>query len=193
MVASGEASHPGGTIRTRPCDTRLPKVVLDSRLLEVYRLTSLHGLPSLIARLSSSPRRVSPVAFPMPRSPAMADPPLHTSFERVTLHHEVAHGGQTPILTRRVWEAREVPACNFVDLTVVPAGGEIGIHTHHTDNEEIYVVVSGRAEMHVDGATFEVGAGHVVVNRPGGTHALRNPGPDEVRLVVIEVPLAGRG
>jgi mannose-6-phosphate isomerase-like protein (cupin superfamily) len=122
----------------------------------------------------------------------MPEPPLHTSFESVELRHEVAHGGRTPILTRRVWRPDQVPACNFVDLTVVPAGAEIGIHTHDTDNEEIYVVISGRAEMHVDGETIEVGPGHVVVNRPGGTHALRNPGPEEVRLVVIEVPLAER-
>ncbi|HET6764121.1 MAG TPA: cupin domain-containing protein [Longimicrobiaceae bacterium] len=122
----------------------------------------------------------------------MPQPPLHTSFESVTLRSEVAHGGRTPILTRRVWEPSAVPACNFVDLTVVPVGGEIGLHTHDTDNEEIYVVISGRAEMHVDGATVQVGPGHVVVNRPGGTHSLRNTGSEEVRLVVIEVPLDGR-
>ncbi|KMO43567.1 hypothetical protein VQ03_07715 [Methylobacterium tarhaniae] len=95
------------------------------------------------------------------------------------------------ILTSRVVGA--TGSVNFIDLTVVPSGSDIGVHTHADDNEEIYVVVSGTATMMVDGRRIAVSAGDVVVNRPGGTHGLWNTGAEELRLVVIEVPVGARG
>ena len=43
-------------------------------------------------------------------------------------------------------------------------------------NEEIYIVMSGRGVMYLDGDQFEAEAGHVIVNRPGGAQALKNIG-----------------
>ena len=77
--------------------------------------------------------------------------------------------------------------CHFVDLTRVPPGSDIGIHTHERDNQELYVIVAGRGLMHVDGKDLEVGPGDVVMNRRGGTHGLKNVSETELRLVVIEV------
>jgi mannose-6-phosphate isomerase-like protein (cupin superfamily) len=114
------------------------------------------------------------------------------SFETVDLEPVRAHGGRTPILFCRVRRGSAGTAYNFVDLSVVPPGGEIGRHTHADDNEETYIVVSGSGRMEAGGQTFDVAPGTVVVNPPGGTHALVNPGPEELRLVVIElkVPVA---
>jgi len=81
-------------------------------------------------------------------------------------------------------------ACNFLDLTVVPPGADIGLHTHTDDNEETYIVVTGRGEMAVDGQRFAVGPGDVIVNRPGGTHGLWNTGDKPMQLVVIEIAVA---
>ena len=64
------------------------------------------------------------------------------------------------------------------------------MHTHQLDNTEIYVVISGRGLMYLDGSEFEVGAGSMTVNSPGGTHGLKNIGDSELRLVVIEIPLS---
>jgi mannose-6-phosphate isomerase-like protein (cupin superfamily) len=47
--------------------------------------------------------------------------------------------------------------------------------------------VSGRGWMEVDGEMFAVSPGYVIVNPPGGSHALFNPGPGELRLVVVEL------
>jgi mannose-6-phosphate isomerase-like protein (cupin superfamily) len=105
-----------------------------------------------------------------------------TSFESVT-----AHGGSRPILTRRVFHGRDASHCRFVDLSIVPGGADIGLHTHQLDNHELYVIVAGRGRMHLDGEEFDVGPGDVVMNRPGGTHGLRNTSETELRLVVIEV------
>ena len=103
------------------------------------------------------------------------------AFERVR-----AHGGARDISFARVL-ARSRGAIRFIDLSVLGPGADIGRHTHQPDNEELYVVVSGKGLMTLDDREFEVGPGHVIVNRPGGTHGLKNIGAEELRIVVIEV------
>ncbi len=117
----------------------------------------------------------------------------HFRFDDVDYVRTVAHGGAGEILTRRVLDSGVDSACNFIDITIVPVGCTIGTHMHPADNEEIYIVISGDGEMHLDGETFAVAAGHVIVNRPSGTHGLRNTGERDLRLVVIEVPVRGDG
>jgi quercetin dioxygenase-like cupin family protein len=102
-------------------------------------------------------------------------------FERVR-----AHGGSGEISSARVLSRVQGPL-RFVDLSILPPQSDIGCHTHSVDNEELYIVVAGRGVMTLDGQEFEVGPGHVIVNRPGGTHGLRNVGAEELRIVVIEV------
>jgi mannose-6-phosphate isomerase-like protein (cupin superfamily) len=45
--------------------------------------------------------------------------------------------------------------------------------------------------MTVDGTPLVVRPGDVIVNRPGGTHGLRNTGVDPLRLVVVDVAVGG--
>src|SRR5688572_6693479 len=119
------------------------------------------------------------------------------SFDHGDFRHVVAHNGTGLIATERVLGGPPATACDFVDLTVVPPGSDIGVHTHGPHDEEFYVVISGAGDMHLDGRVFPVGAGDVIRNRPGGTHGLRNTGTAEIRLVVIQVPtreaVAARG
>ena len=103
------------------------------------------------------------------------------SFERVR-----AHGGAREISFSRVVK-RDGGPLRFIDLSVLGPGADIGRHTHEKDNEELYVVVSGRGRMTLDGEVFEVGPGDVILNRPGGTHGLENVGEGELRIVVVEV------
>jgi mannose-6-phosphate isomerase-like protein (cupin superfamily) len=110
------------------------------------------------------------------------------SFDRCDFQRVVAHGGTGLIETERVLRGPTATACDFVDLTVVPPGSDIGVHTHGAHDEEFYVIISGTGEMHLDGRTFRVGPGDVIRNRPGGTHGLRNIGEHDVRIVVIQVP-----
>jgi mannose-6-phosphate isomerase-like protein (cupin superfamily) len=113
--------------------------------------------------------------------------PGHFSFETAEFERVHAHGGREPVLFCRARRGSDATAYNFLDLTIVPPGAEIGRHAHGPDNEETYIVVSGHGRMEAGGRSFDVSPGTVVVNPPGGTHALVNPGPDELRLVVLEL------
>jgi mannose-6-phosphate isomerase-like protein (cupin superfamily) len=115
------------------------------------------------------------------------EPKRHFTFEDLVFNKEIAHGGRDFIFTKRVLTSSDLGA-NFVDLTIVPPESDIGVHTHEHTNQEIYVIISGQGMMRVEDSEFPVGPGHVIVNRPGGTHALRNTGETDLKLVVVEVP-----
>jgi mannose-6-phosphate isomerase-like protein (cupin superfamily) len=107
-------------------------------------------------------------------------------FDGCTFERVHAHGGAREISFARVLSRSKGPL-RFIDLSVLPPGSDIGCHTHEPDNEELYIVLSGKGVMTLDDREIEVGPGHVILNRPGGTHGLRNIGDEELRIVVIEV------
>jgi mannose-6-phosphate isomerase-like protein (cupin superfamily) len=105
----------------------------------------------------------------------------------------VAHGGAGTIGFHRVFDRADFEApVHFVDYAVLPPGASIGRHTHGRD-EELYLVLEGSGTMHLDGREFRVGPGTVILNRAGGTHALRNDSDAPIRLFVVEVGLADGG
>jgi mannose-6-phosphate isomerase-like protein (cupin superfamily) len=108
-------------------------------------------------------------------------------FDHAAMEDLVAHGGLAPIRAARVLERARGSGCRFIDLVVLPAGADIGVHTHGANDEEIYIVIDGRGQVSLDGEIVAVGPGDVMVNRPGGTHGLRNTGDVELRIVVIDI------
>jgi mannose-6-phosphate isomerase-like protein (cupin superfamily) len=117
-------------------------------------------------------------------------PQRHYTFATQKFVTMIAHGGIGKIQTARVEQAPSRPACNFVDLTVMPPGSTIGVHRHGPDNEEIYIIISGTGRMRLENQAFFVGPGDVIVNSANGAHGLENVGETELHLVVVEVPLA---
>jgi mannose-6-phosphate isomerase-like protein (cupin superfamily) len=109
------------------------------------------------------------------------------TFRDLILSETVAHGGQGFVRTTRVADERSHSGLYFIDLTEVPPGHSIGVHTHGFKDEEVYVIVAGHGEMTLNGHTFDVEPGDVVVNSRGGTHALTNTGSEILRLVVLDV------
>ena len=77
----------------------------------------------------------------------------------------------------------------FLNYTVLPPETSIGLHTHGND-EEIYIVLEGEGQMSLDGAIFPVQAGSVILNRPYGSHGLKNTGSDEMKVLVFETGIA---
>ena len=75
----------------------------------------------------------------------------------------------------------------FFHHTVLPPGTTIGSHKHGND-EEFYVVLEGSGEMELDGSKQLVSAGDVIMNKPYGTHGLRNTSTtDELKILVFGV------
>jgi mannose-6-phosphate isomerase-like protein (cupin superfamily) len=117
-----------------------------------------------------------------------AAPFVRANLSELPMEDTCAHGGQGLIRFHRILTGTDVDgACNFMDCTVMPPGTSIGEHTHHPSEEEYYLILEGAGVMRRDGETFPVRAGDLVRNRPGGTHALENPGPGELRLFVFEL------
>ena len=111
-------------------------------------------------------------------------------LDDLALEEVTAHEGEGRILFQRVFreDAFRGP-WNFVDYAVLPPGTSIGLHGHG-GNEELYLVLEGRGTMRLDGETFPVRAGSVILNRPGGVHGLSNDGPDPMKIFVVEVRIS---
>ncbi|WP_328875726.1 cupin domain-containing protein [Streptomyces sp. NBC_00287] len=127
-----------------------------------------------------------------------AQPPEPTRTRVSNLHdgllREVTgdHGGNGTILAHRAYlkEGARAPVA-FIDLVVLPPHTSIGLH-RHADDEETYVILSGRGRMTLDGEEFTVRSGDVVPNRPYGEHGLANDSDADLTLLVFEIgPLDG--
>ena len=91
------------------------------------------------------------------------------------------------IRTARVLTDAQGSGFRFIDLTELPPGTSVGIHTHDEDDEEVYVIISGCGTMMLGNEPFPVGPGDVIRNLPGGTHGLDNTGSAPLLMVVLDV------
>ncbi|MFL7961028.1 cupin [Pseudomonas brassicacearum] len=112
---------------------------------------------------------------------------LSHSFATSYFDAQTAHEGQGTVLTSRVVPGPEW-GCNFMDLVALLPKASIGIHEHGMDDSEIYIIISGEGEMTLAGKVFKVDPGFVLINPPGGRHALRNIGHALLKLVVLDIP-----
>ena len=77
----------------------------------------------------------------------------------------------------------------FFHHTILPPGTSIGVHRHGND-QEIYIVLQGQGMMTLDGQTYPVKPGDVIVNRPFGSHGIENIGEEKLELLVFEIGIA---
>lgn len=81
------------------------------------------------------------------------------------------------------WEA--------VELARLGRDGVSGAHRHSRTNE-IYLVLSGEAELELNGRRMAMAPGWLSVVTAGQTHGLRNAGEKDLYWLVIEAPAFGR-
>jgi mannose-6-phosphate isomerase-like protein (cupin superfamily) len=111
-----------------------------------------------------------------------------SNLERIDLVDVRAHNGDGLIRFARIVDRSGLTgACNFIDLAELPPGSSVGAHTHTRDEEEFYLVLSGTGEMTRNGEVFQVQAGDLIRNPPGGTHDLRNTGSQALKIFVFEL------
>ena len=58
----------------------------------------------------------------------------------------------------------------------------------HAGSDKIYYVLQGSGEFSVDAESRMLGAGSVVFCPAGSEHAVANPGPDRLALLVFMAP-----
>ncbi len=80
-----------------------------------------------------------------------------------------------------------LPTRNFVmgQSQIYPGGG---IPRHAHENEEVYLILKGRAHMTVGDETFEVSEGTAVYLPPNVPHGLTNAGEEDVLLLFVYSP-----
>jgi mannose-6-phosphate isomerase-like protein (cupin superfamily) len=75
----------------------------------------------------------------------------------------------------------EVQMVNWARL---PAGGDFAEH-YHEDMEEVFIVLSGVAEMRVEKETETLEKGDAVIVPIGKRHTMRNTGRTDVEFIVF--------
>ncbi len=109
-------------------------------------------------------------------------------------HHQMArrplpqcHGGVGALDWTEVFNADASPhrrVLKFIHDDILPPGSSVGEHTHAGD-EEYYYILEGEGEMTLDGVVHKVTAGDLTAVFPGGSHALKNTGSTDMRILVI--------
>lgn len=102
---------------------------------------------------------------------------------------EHCHDGKGSIYFLEVFNKKDFDSnWSFVHRSILPPGASIGLHKHG-QNEEMYCILEGTGVMTVDGEEREVKAGDLILNKPNGTHGLRNESQAPLKILVIEVTL----
>jgi mannose-6-phosphate isomerase-like protein (cupin superfamily) len=98
-----------------------------------------------------------------------------------------AHGGSSTVQWTRLATGGMLHSdIESFEWNRVPPGAVIGEHVH-THTEEIYYILSGRAEMRLGGEARPVGPGDLVITPLGGRHGIANVGDEDLDFLVIEV------
>lgn len=69
----------------------------------------------------------------------------------------------------------------------IPPGGEIGEETHEHVEQTLYFQM-GQGEAVLNGETFGVGPGDVVVVTPGTKHNFKNTGNEPLKVATVYAP-----
>ena len=75
----------------------------------------------------------------------------------------------------------------FVGLNAFEAGQQHSPHTH-CDRDKLYVVLEGRGTLTVGEETSAIGPGDVALAPAGVEHAVENPGPEQLVVLVAMAP-----
>ena len=101
--------------------------------------------------------------------------PMIKNFLKAEKQNQIgSHDGEGPVDLYEIWGRDDFKGnCDFIDRVTVLPGSTVGYHKHGA-NEEMYIILSGEAEMTIEGEVQMVGAGDMVLNPPYGSHGLVN-------------------
>ena len=116
---------------------------------------------------------------------------IHRPNEYKSEVREAMRGGDKSVkITHYFDEANELMSptrlCARLDLE---PGASIGFHTHENE-EEMFIVLAGKALVDDNGVEKEVAAGDVILTGNGAGHAVKNIGSETLQMVAVIVPFA---
>ena len=74
----------------------------------------------------------------------------------------------------------------MINWAMIPAGASFQPH-YHQDMQEVFIILSGRVEITVDGIISELAAGDAVFIDPHEVHCMRNPTEHSVEFVALGI------
>ena len=75
----------------------------------------------------------------------------------------------------------------FAGLNSFEPGQQHALHTHE-GQDKLYYVLEGTGEVTVGETRSTIGAGDLVLAKSGEKHALKNPGPNRLVVLVVMAP-----
>ena len=74
----------------------------------------------------------------------------------------------------------------MINWASLPAGSSFRAH-YHEDMEEIFIILSGRVEMEVDGTANELAPGDAIAISPREVHTMKNLTDTDLEYIVIGI------
>jgi mannose-6-phosphate isomerase-like protein (cupin superfamily) len=66
----------------------------------------------------------------------------------------------------------------------IPPGASVGSH-QHLEEDEVYIVLSGKGELDDGTTTSAISAGDAILTGKGGSHAVKNTGDEPLEIVAV--------
>lgn len=108
--------------------------------------------------------------------------------ERTAEIRERMRGGQGEVRIEHYWSKDELDAkTRLCAKIILPPGAGIGEHEHGQE-EEVYIILSGRGRILEGSTATEVGPGDTVLTGNGASHAIENIGDEPLELIAFIVP-----
>lgn len=123
--------------------------------------------------------------------------PIATNYNNASVAHFGAPetwGGVTAVLSQtgneyqgKIW-LKDILGLTGTELSLssLPAGASVPFDHTHTQNEELYIFLSGEGQMKLDGEIIDVAAGSVVRVDPAAVRCWRNTGTTDLVHIVIQ-------
>jgi len=99
---------------------------------------------------------------------------------------ESLRGGAGSASLKMILSAGEYPGCGMVANITLAPGCSIGAH-NHTEDAELYYILSGTATANDNGNLVELSAGDAMWTANGESHSIENRSEEDVVLLAVVV------